>query len=86
MKTRRNIYYSIGAFLVVLNLLVDFVNLPELFTEIKTYGFGIGYIIGTNFLIIIGIVLLRMGYNLNKKIKLSEGFDVDTSIENIGKP
>jgi hypothetical protein len=67
-------------------LLVDIVSFPEFSTEIETYGFSIGYIIGSNFLIIIGIVLLRIGYNLNKKIKLSEGFDVEAAIENIGKP
>jgi hypothetical protein len=86
MKTRRNIYYSIGVFLIVLNLLVDFVNLPEFFTEVETYDFSIGYIIGYHFLMLFGIVLLRLGYKLNKKIKLSESFDIDASIENIGKP
>jgi hypothetical protein len=86
MKTRRNIYYSIGSFLILLNLLVDIVNLPEYFAETETYGFSIGYIIGYHILIILGIVLLLLGSKLNKKIKFSENFDVAKSIENIGKP
>jgi uncharacterized protein YebE (UPF0316 family) len=86
MKTRRNIYYSIGASLIILNLLVDFVNLSDFLTEIETGGFSIGYIIGYHISMIFGIILLRLGYGLSKKIKLAEGFDVDTSIENSGKP
>jgi hypothetical protein len=86
MKTRRNIYYGVGFFLIVLNLLVDFVNLPDFFADAETYDFSIGYIIGYHILMIVGIVLLRNRYKLDKKIKLSEGFDVEASIENIGKP
>ncbi len=86
MKTRRNIYFIIGTFLIILNLLVDLVNLPDFFAEIESFDFNIGYIIGYHILMIFGIILLRLGYKLNKKIKLTEGFDVDASIENIGKP
>ncbi len=85
MKTRRNIYYSIAVFLILLNLIVDFVSLPEFFADIENNGFSIGYLIGAHFLMIIGFILLRMGYKLNKKIKFKEDFDINTSIENLGK-
>ncbi len=84
MKTRRNIYYGIGVFLILLNLLVDLVNLPEFFVETEAYSFNVGYLIGAHFLMVLGIVLLRIGYNLNNKIKLKESFDVEKSIEGIG--
>ncbi len=84
IKARRNIYLTIGTFLVVLNLLVDIIELPQLLADIEKNGFG--YLLGYHILMIFGFVLLRMGYKLNKKIKHTESFDIEKSIESIGKP
>jgi hypothetical protein len=83
MKTRKNIYYTIGAILVGMNLLVDLFEMRQLLADIETSGFA--YAIGYHILMIFGFVFLRMGYKLNKKIKLNEDFDVEKSIESIGK-
>lgn len=86
IKARRNIYYTIGTIMVVLNLLVDLIELPQLLADMEESGFSFGYLLGYHILMIFGFVLLRMGYKLNKKIKLTESFDVEKSIESIGKP
>ncbi len=77
-KTRRNIYYTIGSCLILLNLLVDLSELPQLIADVESYG--IGYFLGYHILMIFGIILLIMGYKLNKKIKFVENFDVEKSI------
>jgi EamA domain-containing membrane protein RarD len=86
MKTRRTIYFCIGGFLILLNILADILSLREFFAKAESLDYSIGYFIGYHILMIFGIVLFREGLKLNKKIKLSEGFDADASIENIGKP
>lgn len=85
-KARKNIYYTIGTILIVLNLLVDLVNLPEFLADFESSSFGFGYLLGYHILMVFGFVLLRMGYKLSKKIKHTESFDIEKSIESIGKP
>lgn len=72
MKTRKNIYLWLGIILIVLNLLVD-ITAPG--TMLKADGdgsFNVGYLIGYNFLIIIGLVFLRLAFKLQRKIKMQE--------------
>jgi hypothetical protein len=85
MKARRNIYYIIGAILILFNLLADLIAHREFFANIEANGFSFGYLIGAHILMIFGFVFLRLGFKLNKKIKLNNSFDIDKSIESIGK-
>lgn len=82
MKTRRTLYLLIGAFLIVISLAVDFINF---FEDRDANSDSMGYFIGSNILLIFGLVLLRMSYSLNKKL-LKKNDPLEKSIDNIGKP
>ncbi len=84
MKTRRNIYIGIGSILILLNVLVDIISFTEYTPESTGVGFSIGYFIGSHFLLIFGVILLRLAYRLNKRIKSREELTLDKSIDEIG--
>ena len=82
MKTRRNIYYIIGVFLIILNLLTDLKSLSE--NNSKDTGYSIGYFIGSHILLLIGIVLCRMAYKINLRLKSSNSDSLENEIDKIG--
>ena len=81
MKTRRNIYIIIGSILILLNLLMDIAEYKEYTREIF---FNIGYLLGSHFLLIIGVVLLILANRVQKKINTIKQYEWDESIKNIG--
>ena len=82
MKTRRNIYYTIGIVLIILNLLTDLISLSEY--NSKDTGYSIGYFIGSHVLMLIGIVLCRMAYKINRSLKNTNPDNLENEIEKIG--
>jgi EamA domain-containing membrane protein RarD len=68
MKARRNIYFIIAITLIFLNLLIDITALYENNSNSQSLSYSIGYFIGSHFLIIIGLILLRMSYKLHKRL------------------
>ena len=82
MKIRKNVYLIIGIVLIILNLLVDIIQLSE--NSSRDTSYNIGYFIGSNSLLIIGMVLIRISYKLNKKLKRKEKNGLEEAIEEIG--
>ncbi len=80
MKTRRNIYLTIGLLLMIVNILIDIQELPNILKEIKSPG-GIAYLIGYHFIFFIGILLINSSTKINKKMKLR---DQIKNIDDIG--
>ncbi len=81
MKLRKNIYLIIGIILIVLNLITDILNLSEYHPN--DAGYGIGYFIGSHIFLLVGIILLRMAYKINRKLKEQDNNLYD-EIEGIG--
>ena len=81
MKTRRTLYLVIGVFLIAINLAVDFINF---FEDRDANSDNIGYFIGSNILLVFGLILLRMSYRLNQKL-IKEDDPLNKSIEDIGR-
>lgn len=69
MKTRKNIYFTIGIILILLNLLVDVTDFNNLKSQVQNSASGFGYLIGSQFFLILGLVLLRMAYKIHQRIK-----------------
>lgn len=69
MVYRKNIYIIIGILLVVFNILSHIIEFTENNATADDTAYSIGYFIGSNFFLIIGIVFLRLAYKINKKIK-----------------
>ena len=86
MKTRRNIYFIIGSILILLNLLVDITDLQDLKSHLDGSAENIGYLIGSHFILIIGLLLLRLGFKAHKRIKSLKDRELEESINEIGKP
>jgi hypothetical protein len=84
METRRNIYTTIGWILIAVNLLVNLVEIREMASQWENKNLRIGYLIGSNILVIFGIVLLRMAYRLQKKIERKKASGLEESLNNLG--
>lgn len=82
MKTRKIIYTVIGSILIILNLLVDIAELGTIKTSKEDAGYSIGYFIGSHILLIFGLILLRMAYKLQKRMKKKETQEMIDSIGN----
>ncbi len=86
-KTRRNIYFLVGALLIFFNLLVDLLDVSDLSSRIiENDSLNIGYLIGSQFLLLTGIILLRFGLKIHKKLEEQNNLEIEKSIEEIGKP
>jgi hypothetical protein len=86
MKISRNIYLIIGTILIVVNILVDILDIQNLTMQLERTSFNIGYIIGSQFFLIIGFILLRMAYKIQKKINKKNDYNINKAIDDIGKP
>jgi len=72
--------------LIIINLLVDLVDIRYLLTRIfENDSFSIGSLIGSQFLLFIGIALLRFGFKIHKRIKSLDESTIEQSINQIGK-
>ena len=84
MKFRRNLYRVIGVFLILVNVWVDIVDMPNIMAQISpASGFSFGYLIGSQFLLIIGIVFLTFSHHIKKKL-LNK--DLEKAVNEIGRP
>lgn len=84
MKTRRNIYFLAGSFLIVFNLIVYISHLQQMSEESSNASYSIGSFIGANIPTIIGLILVRMAYKLHARMKQIYMNEVDTEVNNIG--
>ena len=82
MKGRRNVYLIIGSVLIILNLLLDIASLSEYKPQDSSYS--IGYFIGSHFLMIIGLVLYRLAYKINRRLKSDNPDSLEEDIKKIG--
>jgi hypothetical protein len=85
LRTRKNIYIIIGSILIVINLLVDLLEIIEHNPVSADQAYSIGYFIGSNILVIFGLIFLRLAYRLHKKIKKIERNELEKSINSIGE-
>jgi len=86
LKVRRKIYFIVGAVLIFINLLVDLADIRYLSARIsENNSFNVGYLIGSQLLLLIGIILLRFGFKLHKRIKGLDENDIEKSINDIWK-
>lgn len=80
MKWRKNIYLIIGILLIVFNLLAYLGGAkmqPE--DPFADSGVRIGYFIGSNIFLIVGIVFVFLSYRVRQKMKKKKDADlVDT--------
>jgi len=83
MKTRKNIYLTVGILLIVLNLLADIADFRRFKSLSENNAYTIGYFLGSHLFIFIGIFLLGWAYKLQKKIENKEARNM---IDSIGKP
>jgi len=82
MKIRRNIYIIIGITFIVLNLLIEIQEYPKHPDKFN----DISYLIGYNFLVYCGLILLGLAYRVQRKINRKKRIALDELIKNIGKP
>lgn len=80
MKIRKNIYLTIGIVLISLNLLVDITDFNHIKSQVQDDKTGFGYLIGSQFFLIIGLVLVRMAYKLKLRIERKELRDMINKI------
>lgn len=83
MKTRRTVYLIVGIILVVLNVLTDIIAIADGEYE-RDFAFSVGYFLGSHILMLFGLILLRMAYMLNRKIRNMENKHLDKDIDTIG--
>ncbi|WP_127126532.1 hypothetical protein [Pseudoflavitalea rhizosphaerae] len=72
MKICRNIYLILGILLITLNCITTLSRLNEIKSQLTDIARGTGYLIGSHFLLIIGLFLLFGAYRVQKKIKRKE--------------
>ncbi|QEC40365.1 hypothetical protein [Pseudobacter ginsenosidimutans] len=72
MKIRKYVYLVMGILLVLVNLMITIPRVSEIKSQLTDPARGIGYLIGTHFLLIIGVFLLYGAYRVQKKIKRKE--------------
>lgn len=84
MKLRRGVYIVVGGFLILTNLLMDIVE-PDSANNFTADAFNIGYFLGSHFLLIAGLVLLRLAYRVHQKIKKKELVQLEQALDEIGK-
>ena len=86
MKTRRVLYTIIGSLLIGLNLLTDLAAPDRPYTNTESEAYNTGYLIGSHFLAIIGLILLLIAFRLHRKLKRSgDKSEIERSIEEFGK-
>ena len=84
MRLRRNLYLVIGIVLIALNLLSDLLGSKEITSESNDASFSLGYMIGSNIMIIVGLILTGLAYKIQKKIVLQRNHESHQSIDEIG--
>lgn len=86
MKARRNVYIIIGAILIIANLYLDIEQTTEIYRIQHSFNMydSIGGLLGSNLLLIFGIILLRWAYKIQKKIRGLVNEELENAIENIG--
>lgn len=83
MESRKNLYLLLGTLLVIINLAVDIVEFNDTIGRVfEGDAFNIGYFIGSHFLLIMGIVFLRWGFRLKKKLQNQA---LEKEVNEIGK-
>lgn len=86
MKTRRILFIVIGSLLIFLNLLSHLEALITHAYRNLSVSYGIGYFIGSNIFLIIGVLFFRVANRLGRKIKIAEErSQIDQAIELIGR-
>ena len=84
MKTRRTIYIILGSFFILVNIMIDIIN-PDKSPMTENEGsYGVGYFIGSHFLMIFGLIFLGLAFKVHKKIKRVRSYDLEKDIDQIG--
>lgn len=84
MKSRRGLYIIVGIILIVINLLIDLLEFSKFNKGSNDSAYTIGYFIGSHVLLLFGLILLRIAYKLQQKIKKTDNNHLEESIDNIG--
>ena len=82
MKKRRNVYLINGSLLILVNPLIDITENNQYTNDIY---YNIGYLLGSQFLLIFGVVLLILANKVQKKINTMKQNEFEDSIKNIGQ-
>lgn len=67
MKTRKIIYLILGVILIVLNCIVTLITAKELKSHFTSDEYDIGYLLGSQLFLYIGIWLIYRAYKVQKK-------------------
>ena len=84
MKARRTIYLIIGTILIVVNLFTDLIAVLD-GEYSRDISYSIGYFIGSHILMIFGLILIRMAFKIDRKIKNRKAIELEKDIDTIGK-
>jgi hypothetical protein len=82
VRLNSNIYFIIGTILIVINI-ADFRHLSA--KAFENNSINAGYIIGSQFLLLFGFLLIRIGSRKNKRLQELKKNEIEQSIEEIGK-
>jgi hypothetical protein len=69
MKTRKIIYLILGVLLIVINVLVTLISANELKKHFTSDEFDIGYLLGSQVFLYIGVWLIFRAYKVQQKNK-----------------
>ncbi|MEO5942447.1 MAG: hypothetical protein ABIP30_10065 [Ferruginibacter sp.] len=85
MKIRRILYFSVGVFLIICNILIDILHYKEFYAQSNDIAYTLGSILGGHILLVIGLFLFRASYKLKKKINLLNNKSLEMDIDSIGR-
>jgi hypothetical protein len=81
MKARKIVYLILAVILIILDFYTTLVRVKDMKSHFTSGGYDIGYLIGSQFLLYIGIGLIYCAYRVQQKINkrnrqaLLDGFD-----------
>ena len=82
MKTRKTIYLTIGILFIALDVLSTIVSAREIFAQLANDAYGIGYFLGSQLFLFVGIFFIYRARKVQQNIERRE---TEAMIESYGK-
>ena len=84
MKTRRAIYIVLGFIFILLDILTTLVSRNDFRNRLNGDSYNLGYLLGSQVFLYIGIVFLYAAHRVKKKMKAKKQSELDDAINRIG--
>ncbi|RYD79070.1 MAG: hypothetical protein EOP53_10190 [Sphingobacteriales bacterium] len=84
MQTRKTTYLILAIVFIVLNIFTTLAEFRELSSHVSSSGYDIGYIIGSQLFLYVGVLFLWLWYRLKKRMSTSQQQSLENSIDSIG--